>query len=245
MAGSTGHTQVPRKQCVLLLKAPKEEQEDHFVEALTHAGYRPLVVPVLAFKFVNQRELASALRQADNLSGVILTSPRSVQAVSRASSLLKESGDTFDPSSLRCFVVGEATAAAARAAGFHPEGQETGNAEALAEVILETDYQVQEIIAYETGPSERLQDDVADVIKKEGVPESVVFFSPSGVQFTESIVQQGILPLQKMKVYALGPTTQKAVLAHDYHLDGVAAKPDPASLVQVLTQVIEIARFTV
>lgn len=263
MAEAEGHC-LPAGKHVLLLKAPKEDEEDRFVDALAQVGYRPVLVPVLSFKFVNQQELASALQNADDLSGVIFTSPRSVQAVTQAVSLLKDSGGTFDPTFIRCFVVGEATAAAATAAGFSPEGQESGNAESLVNIILDEvdkaeskrllfpcaqmrrdtimqeltskDVRVQEIIAYETCASESLKQDITDALSKEGTPECVVFFSPSGVQFTESIMDEGILPLQQMKVYALGPTTQKAILAKGYHLNGVAAKPDPASLIQLLQQ---------
>ena len=35
-------------------------------------------------------------------------------------------------------------------------------------------------------------------------PESVVYFSPSGVQFTEASVEQGLLPLKSLKVAAFG-----------------------------------------
>ena len=45
-------------------------------------------MPVLAFNFVNQEKLAQALQNADKLSGIILTSPRAVQAVTKALSHL-------------------------------------------------------------------------------------------------------------------------------------------------------------
>lgn len=247
---------------VLLLKAPKDQEKDAFVDTLKDAGYRPVLVPVLTFKFVNQKQLRAELQNDNTLAGVIFTSPRSVHAVSRAVSSVTESGGSFDPSSMRCFVVGQATSAAAQAAGFVPEGKEAGNAEVLAKIILErvdkeeprpllfpcaqmrrdtlieelaaNDCKLKEIVVYETGPSERLHEDIAQVMKTQGIPQRVVFFSPSGVQFVEPLVEQGILPLTRMKVYALGPTTEKALIARGYPVDGVAAKPDPASLLHLL-----------
>ena len=38
-------------------------------------------------------------------------------------------------------------------------------------------------------------------------------------------------------MYALGPTTQQAIVSHGYHLTGVAERPDPTSLLQLLQQV--------
>ena len=40
-----------------------------------------------------------------------------------------------------------------------------------------------------------------------------------------------------MQVYALGPSTKQAIVSRGYPLTGVAARPDPASLLQVLQQV--------
>lgn len=34
----------------------------------------------------------------------------------------------------------------------------------------------------------------------QGIPEIVVFFSPSGVQFTAHLIKRGMIPLQKIKV---------------------------------------------
>ena len=40
-----------------------------------------------------------------------------------------------------------------------------------------------------------------------------------------------------VQVYALGPSTKQAIVSRGYPLTGVAARPDPASLLEVLQQV--------
>ena len=60
-----------------------------YLQTLEQAGHRAILVPVLAFNFINQEKLAQALQNAHRFSGIILTSPRAVQAVTKALSLLK------------------------------------------------------------------------------------------------------------------------------------------------------------
>lgn len=247
---------------VLLLKAPRDMEEDPFVETLKEAGYQVVLVPVLSFHFVNQEVLASALRNADRYSGIIFTSVRAVHAVTSALATFKSAGAQFDPSLFHCFVVGQSTAKAAKEAHFEPQGADTGNAEKLAELIVDlvdkedkrpllypcaqirrdtlldrlhnTDCSVEEVIAYETVPSESIKEDITSVFSGKDSPDSVVYFSPSGVQFTESLVEESVLPLHLLKVYALGPATEQALVSRHFPLVGVAIKPDPASLLQLL-----------
>jgi uroporphyrinogen-III synthase len=59
-----------------------------FFQALENAGYHALSVSVLTFNFINEDKLADALRQAHTFSGIVLTSPRSAQAVIKAATTL-------------------------------------------------------------------------------------------------------------------------------------------------------------
>lgn len=260
-----------RKGTVLLLKAPTDSEEDHFVEALQQAGYTAVSVSVLAFNYINEDKLKEALQKAHTFSGIVFTSPRSVQAVvqvvapSNSRLRVKSVETSCVPSSLPCFVVGPATADAAREATFNPEGIYSGNAENLGQFILDTvspeekrpllfpcaqirrdtlvkklqntAYGVHEIVVYETGPSPSIMEDIARVMQSEHRPDCVVFFSPSGVQVIERCVREGIFPVDQLKVFAMGPSTQQEVVRKGYRLSGVAARPDPASLLQVLEQV--------
>ncbi|XP_025095271.1 uroporphyrinogen-III synthase-like [Pomacea canaliculata] len=260
-----GRAEQSNRTCVLLLKAPKEDEEDPYINILEEAGFDATVVPVLSFRFVNQKELGAALQHYERLSGVVFTSPRAVQAISKAISCMPDDEAVFDPSLLRCFVVGHATADAAQALGFKTEGAEAGSGKNLAELIISTgnsndtrpllypcanirreallqllhdaNCKTKEIVVYETCASETLDEDIKLLIETKGIPEIVVFFSPSGVQFTAHLIKRGMIPLQKIKVCALGPSTHQALLSQGYEVSGVASKPDPASLLKLLQEV--------
>ncbi|KAK7109235.1 uroporphyrinogen-III synthase-like isoform X2 [Littorina saxatilis] len=253
-----------RKGTVLLLKAPTESEEDRFVEILENAGFRAILVPVLSFNYINQEQLTEALQHPEKFAGIIFTSPRAVKAVTMALEAVEGDSQQHDCCRLRCFVVGQATADAAKEVHFNPEGAETGNAERLSEFILNAvcrdeqkpllypsakmrrdtllerlqrgDCPVEEIVAYETIPGNTIMEDITQVFSHEEPPDSVVYFSPSGVQFTQAAVEEGTLPLKSLKVYALGPTTKEAILSRGYPLTGMATKPDPSSLLHVLQQ---------
>ncbi|KAL8580447.1 hypothetical protein ACOMHN_001216 [Nucella lapillus] len=251
------------RRTVLLLKARRDaEESDSFVETLEQAGYRVVLVPVLAFNFVNQDILVSALSNANKYSGIIFTSVRAVLAVTTALTKLKDTDLEVDPHILECFVVGQTTAKAAKEASFQPQGSDTGNAEKLAEFILDTvdegdkrpllypcsgmrrdtlldqfhhsGCSIEEVTAYETVPSDNIRKDISYVFSAEDPPDSMVYFSPSGVQFTEGLVEEGVLPLQSLKIYALGPATEHALAIRHFPIAGVSSKPDPESLLRLL-----------
>ncbi|XP_041368902.1 uroporphyrinogen-III synthase-like [Gigantopelta aegis] len=259
-----------KSKFVMLFKAPKETEEDNFVVHLKNAGYNALSIPVLAFKFVNTEKLASCLQELDSYSAVIFTSPRTVQAAVLAAEHIQSSeSGPLGLDKIKCYVVGKSTGAAAKKAGFKPEGEGAGNASELADIIIAgsnsegtkpflypcsnlrrdiiteklkgKDFTLNEVTVYETCPNESLETVVKSAVSSEGLPEFAVFFSPSGVLNTEHIVAEGILPLQKIKVVALGPTTNKELVSRGFSPIGTAKKPDPASLVEVLKQDLESA----
>lgn len=61
---------------------------DFVRQILEEAGFDATVVPVLSFRFVNRKELGAALQHYERLSGVVFTSPRAVQAISKAISCM-------------------------------------------------------------------------------------------------------------------------------------------------------------
>ena len=70
---------------VMLLKAPSDdESSDGYQDYLFSLGFQVSLVPVIEFSFVNSGSLLRKLEEADSYSGLIFTSKRSVQAVSRA-----------------------------------------------------------------------------------------------------------------------------------------------------------------
>lgn len=246
------------KKTVFLFKSPKDDEIDRYTETLEKAGIPSVSLPVLSFSFVNQSALRSYLSAVDLFSAIIFTSVRAVEAVVN---VMKELNDD-NIRHLESFVVGKATAEAARKANFNPKGEDTGHGEALADFILQhvkpdksksflypcsnirrdtlkeiltsNGLSVTEVVAYETCPNEELKNATHRALAQMGVPNYAVFFSPSGFQYTLTVIDRESLPLEKVKIIALGPATFKHICDLGYSPHGMAEKPDPYSLLQLL-----------
>ena len=137
------------KHSILLLKATSpptvkdvNPADEEYEKILTELGCTVFFIPILQFDFVNIQTLIQKLSQPDRFSGIILTSPRSVEACQKAFS-------TFENENLlnvwretkSCYTVGPATS---RKAGqsllWSPSqirgGDQSGNSQSLAQYIL-------------------------------------------------------------------------------------------------------------
>ena len=131
------------KRVVLLLKS--KSKDDNYERLLNEHGYKSVFVPVLSFKFINREELTERLKYPENHSGLIFTSQRSVEAVQFCvtdSAFEEKWRSSFKEkwSQLPVFVTGKATGKQAREKLQFSSifGEDSGNAEALASVILNT-----------------------------------------------------------------------------------------------------------
>ncbi|GFO50379.1 uroporphyrinogen-iii synthase [Plakobranchus ocellatus] len=247
------------KKIVFLFKSPKENEPDKFEEVLRNANMLCASLPVLSFRFVNQEELKSSLNAIHLFSAIIFTSVRAVEAVAH---ILKEVNVGVKNWNIQSFAVGQTTLEAARKFGFKPKGESSGNAQALGEFILEqvssdddrpflypcsnlhqdklkkvlncNGKVLKEVIAYETCPNEQLKDTLELAIQHQGTPDYVVFFSPSSFQFAQNFIYDSLIPLNKVKIVAIGPTTEKAICDQGYTIFATAEKPDPQSLLKSL-----------
>ncbi|KAH7882712.1 tetrapyrrole biosynthesis, uroporphyrinogen III synthase [Phlebopus sp. FC_14] len=139
---------------VLLLRAPAEGVPDRYERAFEARGYSPISVPVLETVIVNVEDLMQRIvagPKEQDLSGVIITSKRAVEAWSKAVEHLTcrsngSSASSVDWRDVPFYVVGEATASATAEmarkfdGGFTSNdirgGAESGTAERLASFIL-------------------------------------------------------------------------------------------------------------
>ncbi|KAK3799521.1 hypothetical protein RRG08_052706 [Elysia crispata] len=263
MDGQNGNNleDLATKKTVFLFKSPKESEPDKFAEALRHAGLTCVNIPVLSFRFINQEDLKSNLSAIHLFSAIIFTSVRAVEAVKN---IIQELDVHLNAYNLQSFAVGHTTVEAARKAGFNPQGEESGNSQALCDFILHhvssTDNRpflypcsnlhrdtlkevlttngkdVKEIVAYETCPNDQMKEALEEAIQKQGLPDYVVFFSPSGFQYTVDGIGGNIIHLDRVKIVAIGPTTEKAICDQGYTPFAKAEKPDPQSLLQTLFQ---------
>ncbi|KAG1849484.1 tetrapyrrole biosynthesis, uroporphyrinogen III synthase [Suillus subluteus] len=140
---------------VLLLRAANQDSPDRYENAFRSRGYHPISVPVLETVIVCREELAHRLSigpEKQNLSGIIITSQRAVEAWSEAAQALitADNNTPLKPESdwwsVPFYAVGEATSVALRdlcekiPTMYTPRdirgGSETGTAERLAGFIL-------------------------------------------------------------------------------------------------------------
>ncbi len=252
---------------VLLLKADADKTksasaaktDDTYLKLLRDdLGLDVIQFPVLKFNFVNQEILLNNLDRPDNFSGIVFTSPRSVEAVWRAT----DNGDSLKSSwteELPCYVVGEATAAKViELLSWKPtliRGQGSGNASNLADLILEhhrpgdrflfpcgnlkqSDIEkvlcqhgisVVSVIAYETVPREDIEDEIKE--KLDQPVDFVVYFSPSGVKVAyEQLTKHS----PNAKIISIGPTTSEALSTSGCNKVHVADKPNADSVAKMI-----------
>lgn len=166
--------------------------------------------------------------------------------------------------SLPAFSVGTSTASEAHSLGFKTVGDDSGNAEKLVQVILEKVQPKQapllfpcgtmrrDVIpyalkdknisftpctVYKTCPEPHLKENLQKYLQENGLPHAVVFFSPSGVKFAEAVLKDlKIIPSEQCQYFAIGSTTEKAMLDHGMDISGIAEKPSPESLLKCITE---------
>lgn len=122
---------------VLLLKSQfSEDEPDKYQSLLKSVNFEVRQIKTLDFKFKNLDELRDKLDKSTDFSGLILSSPRCVQAVQMT---IANSNCIKEWKAKSNFVVGEATHKAAVAKlGLNCLGKDTGNAGNLSKVILDS-----------------------------------------------------------------------------------------------------------
>ena len=236
---------MPRgRKHILLLRSGTGR--DRYGDLLRSEGYRVSTRPVLKFAFVEQAGLATRLDRPQEYGGLIITSPRAVQALAQA----------LDEERLRrwrektVFAVGPATAAALREVGLMPWGEEAGGGAALAEVIVTRRPEKQLLFL----AGNRRRDELPEALRAEGVPfeelcvyetrllrgldltldgvpDWIVFFSPSGV---EAAASGGGIDPSTTRFAAIGDTTAAAARDAGCPPAAVAERPSPGALLDAL-----------
>ncbi|KAG7173856.1 uroporphyrinogen-III synthase-like [Homarus americanus] len=238
-----------------------EESNSQYISILTASGFSPVHVPVLSFQFCNQVPLKNALQIPQNHSGIIFTSQRAVEAVAEIYSTLSVScHHTW--SEKKIFVIGEATGSAVqKLLKLSYTGQESGNAQQLAPIIIKEteafdkpllypcgnlgrdelpkllvkhDRDFRALTVYETSQHPQLKSVIQKLISTGQLPTYMVFFSPSGVNFTLSILKSLSVDITGVKMVAIGPTTNTALVQQNIPVSGICPSPTPEGLLHVL-----------
>lgn len=170
-----------------------------------------------------------------------------------------------------CFCVGKATAEAARKLGFHTLGEEAGSAEALVPEIMkgiessrlpliypcgnlrrdtisaaasEKGIKLNEIVCYETTPDENIMSNFKSFMHSKGFPTHLVYFSPSGVEYTKHVIEELQLAEAGTKFIAIGATTKKALDEKGLEVFSTAAHPTPEGLLEALLHARQVRQKT-
>ncbi|KAM4704274.1 uroporphyrinogen-III synthase isoform 2-T2 [Rhinophrynus dorsalis] len=155
------------------------------------------------------------------------------------------------------YVVGKATSSLVNEIGLSSEGEASGNAEKLADHIIsrlsysapflfpcgslkrevlpkrlqEKNVPLETITVYQTTQHPEIQASLRDYFTKEGIPASIVFFSPSGVKYCFSSLKELLSDrLNQIKFAAIGPTTAEAMAAEGLPVSCTAENPTPHDL---------------
>uniref|UniRef100_A0A0P4VYR3 Uroporphyrinogen-III synthase n=1 Tax=Scylla olivacea TaxID=85551 RepID=A0A0P4VYR3_SCYOL len=248
---------------VWLLKS-SENSDGRYRDALTEAGFSAVVVPTLSFQWCNERVLKDALQKPQDHTGIIFTSQRAVEAVAEIYGKLEVSIH-HQWSEKKVFVIGEATQMAVQKLLKLPSiGQESGNAQQLAPIIIretkpfdkpllypcgnlgrdelpkllaQQDRDFRALTTYETSPHCNLRQTIQKLTAAGQMPHVAVFFSPSGVKFALPVFEELKVSTTGVKIVAIGPTTNTALVEHKQLVWGVCPSPSPDGLMRVLAGV--------
>ncbi|NXS47181.1 HEM4 synthase, partial [Balaeniceps rex] len=217
---------------VLLLKDPKDKDSgpDPYIKELGSYGFEATLVP---------------LSHPECYGGLVFTSPRALEAIKISwSKSLKQRWNTKP-----AYVVGKATASLGKlghklikvlVCAFTGEKPNSSallfpcgalKREVLPTVLREKGIPLESLTVYQTTQHTDLQESLSSYFSQQGIPASVVFFSPSGVKFCLQHIQKlsGDF-INRIKFAAIGPTTAEAMEAAGIPVSCTAESPTPQDL---------------
>lgn len=245
---------------VVILKS-ESESSDAYASLLTENNFEAIFVPTLEFGFKNLDTLRAKLEEPENFSGIIFTSPRSVEACEQA---VKQTHFDKKWKELYNYCVGDVTHNIIHTAlDMNARGKATGNANNLAEYIfdsldgarltlpflfpcgnlrqdtlqlklLEFGYFLEAVEVYETVAHQRLEENLRRALVDDH--EYLAFFSPSGVLHVKAALQKLNVDLSQYKLIAIGASTRKCLESNDLTVYKTAEKPSVEYLVKALLE---------
>ncbi|XP_004927389.1 uroporphyrinogen-III synthase isoform X1 [Bombyx mori] len=235
---------------IVLFKGESEDYQRIFREN----NFETIFVEPLQFIYINIEELSQKLLQND-YDGMILTSPRAVEAVSKC----------WDPTkfviwnSKDVYTVGEMSSQKIKLLlGLDALGATAGNAENLSKIILKDKKKtstflfpcgnlrsetipnmlqsegitLDAITVYETQENENLKALLMELNNLNDSPSGLAFFSPSGCEYIHRQLQTFSNRLSLLPHFAIGNSTAHKIENLGVEIAGVAAKPKAESLVE-------------
>lgn len=245
-------------QSVILFKS-EADGPDKFLKVLENTEFDARSISCLSFQFKNLTQLEDHLKSDSAHDGMILTSPRAVKALHEVKKLNSEILENWKLK--ENFSVGEATSLlASELLDLDTSGRDTGNAQKLSELIIEkfTDrpskgflcpsgnlrlgilernlnevsISIEYVEVYETIEHPQLAGSIEEL--KDIKIDFIVFFSPSGVDFSLPHLKRHGIDLQQLKIIAIGPSTKKCLVDHELQCYAECDKPNSESLLAAL-----------
>ncbi|XP_014800759.1 PREDICTED: uroporphyrinogen-III synthase isoform X6 [Calidris pugnax] len=209
---------------VLLLKDPKDKDSgpDPYVKELGLYGFEATLIPVLSFEFISLESLFEKLSHPECYGGLVFTSPRALEAI-KICLKEKSKNEGEEPNS---------------SALLFPCG--ALKREVLPTALREKGIPLESLTVYQTTQHPDLRESLSSYFSQQGIPASVVFFSPSGVKFCLQHIQKlsGDF-LAHIKFAAIGPTTAEALEAAGVPVPCTAESPTPQDLAAGLQKVLQ------
>ena len=230
----------------LLITRPQAEAEA-LSQRLAEMGHKALIEPMLTI-----RTLPDAVLELDAAAALLLTSANGVRALA---------GRAVDRGML-VLAVGEATAAAARAAGFTNVAAAGGDVVALAALVRKrlrpedgvlvhvagsavagdlagdlgtAGYRVRRAVLYRAETSERLSEACRTALSSDEI-DGVLFFSPrSAATFVKLLLQDGLGEICRgIDLYGLSAAVAEAAAGVPWRRCNIAAMPRQDDLLALL-----------
>ncbi|ESN92691.1 hypothetical protein HELRODRAFT_164780 [Helobdella robusta] len=238
---------------ILLLKSFNSDvgpMDDRYVKELRSSNFIVDCIPALEFEFMNDDKLIKVLRCPDMYADLIVTSPRSCEAISN---LIAQNNLSLET---------------AQSLGLSVVGEQAGSADALSDIII-NDYLENinskpllflgaeekldilpnklnskavhfiELAVYRSRKHSMLDVNLCNYLAKPLLPDYVVFFSPSIVRYSADVLKGSRL-VEHSRIIAIGASTHKEMTSSsmfsDVSFNNVALlkKPDVNTLIQTL-----------
>ncbi|XP_065173766.1 uroporphyrinogen-III synthase [Atheta coriaria] len=250
------------QKIILFKTTTSDDSENSFETLLTKENFQVFSIKTLEFEFLNLQELKTCLDEPVKYAGIIFTSPRCVTSVLKAlnGDSLHDEWNTkknygVGPKTVEC---------ARAELNLECLGAQAGNANNLGDIIirdfalptseniaanvslpflypkgnlskdsLKQKVQTHDVIVYETITNCNLEQELTATTDNFTIQiDYVVFFSPSGVKAVQPHFSK--VNNEKLKVIAIGPTTEASLKEMNIPVHGTAEKPSAESLIALL-----------
>ncbi|XP_001599706.1 uroporphyrinogen-III synthase [Nasonia vitripennis] len=241
-----------------------DNNENQYKKCLTEHGFECEILQVLHFEFINLDDLRNTLLDSESYNGLILTSPRAAAAIAMTK---MQNPFSLEPwLEKTTFCIGQATEFVAKEqVGLtNIFGSDSGNAKNLAnfivhtmkekckkplllpcsdiardtipQILLNNKIEVKKIVVYKTKAHHFLAEALNEALNQS--PHVLVFYSPSIVDNMLNALSNNKTIFENFKIIAIGPVTEEALENAGIKVDGVAEKPEPTSLTEVIQKII-------